>query len=615
MTLCSLYSGRRRTDRPARSTLGLCTALAIVLLCTAPLSGLAAAEAEPGTTAPTPLESTVDPAEAALGDDLAIVEMTTTPTKEARLAKEKWHKMKYDRFASRREKNGLPAELGSAPRERLVRDPALGMADITSIIPQPEAEALIGEHMNALLSHIPADVPDINILFNDADHQSAIAVSTGQIVFQAGILDDVEFLDQIVFLLAHEVAHIAYDHFKNEENRKTFNHIVMAAALIATGGDVERTAGNDKLMGYMLFSELLLGPQWARSDERAADELAIDLLVANGLSVEGARSMFRSFAAAEARRETLRKERCGNSGGLLGSLLGVNLLKLNENKQPPPECMQAGNILGKVITSITRSHDTAKARSEAIKEYIETRYPNYVSPEMQPLPEPLRVVVAPDGPVLRSLYASRAIEFLNAGQVELAVHYAVAAYREDDTTTVKPRLAMYYLLKRSGRHNEAAQQLEVVIANGQASKAVYMLALQERVAQAVQAQWGSEAERVDALLRHTQQTYRDDPMAALVKAESMAGQNADGSRINVVVEASRLLPPARAAYEKALKLAIRAKDIFAPNNHEFQFQELEIRRILHPDQSFADLTTCSESEDDVVREFCRNALKELENQG
>lgn len=541
-------------------------------------------------------------------DDLVIEEVELKPGKPNRLDTEKWAKVKYDRVYTRRTRNGLPAELRLAPRDKLLRDPALGHAEMTAIVPQPEAEAVLGEQLLGLVGHIPADVPDINILFNDADAESAKAVATGQIIFQAGILEEVKYLDQAIFLLAHEVAHIAYDHFKNEENRQTLNKVATTATLIAKGGNTQRAANSDELMAYMVFSEILMGPQWSRSDERAADELAIDLLVRSGMSLEGARSIFRSLAAIELRRENLVKERCSGSRGL-GSLLGIRFLEGGQAEPVPPECAPLNNALGKLVGSITRSHASAADRLELANEYIASRYPNYADPGMSDLPEGLKVAVAVDGPVLRSTYAGRALEFLASGQIEIAARYAMAAYREDDLTTVKPRLAMYDLLKRAGRHQEAARQLEVAIAGGQASKAVYLLALQERLAIAAQAQRDSQAQRIDDILKAVQAQYASDPMQALADAQGLAdarGQSA--SEATSAGTGEDLQPAARAAYEQALALATQAKDVFS-DNQEFVLQELEIRRILDPARAIEDLSRCAGSSDEVIRDFCRNAQK------
>jgi Zn-dependent protease with chaperone function len=576
---------------PNHSSLHRAAAIFIgIAVCAAPASALAQEQA-PGSL-----------------DDLIIEEVELKPGKPNRLDTEKWAKVKYDRVYTRRTRNGLPAELRLAPRDKLMRDPALGHAEMTAIVPQPEAEAVLGEQLLGLVGHIPADVPDINILFNDADAESAKAVATGQIIFQAGILEEVKYLDQAIFLLAHEVAHIAYDHFKNEENRQTLNKVATTAALIAKGGDAQRTANSDELMAYMVFSEILMGPQWSRSDERAADELAIDLLVRSGMSLEGARSIFRSLAAIELRRDALIKERCSGSRGLV-SLLGIRFLEGGQAEPVPPECAPLNNALGKLVGSITRSHASAADRLKLANEYIESRYPNYTDPGMSDLPDGLKVAVAVDGPVLRSTYAGRALEFLASGEIEIAARYAMAAYREDDLTTVKPRLAMYDLLKRAGRLEEAAQQLEVAIASGQASKAVYLLALQERLAIAAQARHESEAARVNDILRAVQAQYAANPMEALEDAKNLAdAQNRAVSATEPDTARQDLLPPARAAYEDALALAVRAKDVFA-DNQEFVLQELEIRRILYPERAIEDLARCAGSSDEVIRDFCRNAQK------
>lgn len=545
-------------------------------------------------------------------DDIeaAMEQVNTKPAKPSRLSKEKWSKINYSRVYKRRQNNGLPAEIRLAPQAVRSRDPALQVADITSTVPQPEAESVLLTYIDSFSGNIPTSMPDISILFNDADVANAKAVSTGQIVFQAGILDDVKYIDQAAFLLGHELAHIAYDHFKNEENRRTLNTVVTTATLIAEGGDSQRASNSDAFVSYLVFSEFLLGPQWSRSNETAADELGIDLLVSSGMSLEGARSMFRALAADEAERARLLEERCGGKPGL-GRFFG-NAFAISRDKPPlPPECGASGNLLGSVLTSITKTHANAEARLNHANEYIASRYPGYSDPGMSDLPPGLKVAIAADGPVLRSSYASRAIDLLNAGEVELAAHYVIASYDAKDKTTVKPRLAMYYMLKRAGRLKEAVDQLDIAVAGGQAAKAVYLLALQERLAVASALDDQTRSEQVGAMFDAVRKRYSNNPLNAIAAAESLAA----GKSVDIAHPTARLqqemLPKARAAYEHALKLAREAQPLFK-DNQEFVLQELEIERLLGTESDTRSrFTECSGSSDAIIRDYCKDILKRL----
>lgn len=507
------------------------------------------------------------------------------PAKVNRLDAEKWEKRNYARIYARRKQVGLPADLSLAAVSELEGDPMLAAADITSTIEQPEASAYIRGMFDSFAAFFPhTKLPDVNILFNDADVASAKAVATGQMVFNAGILEKIDTQDALLFVLAHEMAHIAYDHFKKEENRKTANDVATLAILFAKRGNEQAARQSDELAGYMFFSEKLWGPQWSRGDETVADELAIDLLVRGKHSLNGAQSILTVLEAEDARRKDEYEARCGKPAGGAGGLgrFGRSLLVgLSHNETlVAPGCETADTWMNDAMSWLSRTHLSPAQRHKKINEYVKTRYPNYGVISTTAIPDGVRAVIASaDSPLQRSLYASRAIDALQEGQLALATKYALASLREEDKVTPKPRLAMYMLLLRAGRHDEAVKHLEIAIAGGHAAKGIYLIALQERMATAAQVQSKGEADRVAAELSAITRQYQGKPDKALADAKA---QSESVSQTATAAPIPPLSPDAVKAYESALALAVAGKEKFT-ENQEFEEQGSEIRRILHPD--------------------------------
>jgi Zn-dependent protease with chaperone function len=543
--------------------------------------------------------------DAELADDFVPTEGTQKPTKKNRFDAEKWEKRNYDRVFARRTKANLPQELSLAEPELLRRDPNLSAAAITSTIEQPEAEAYIRKHFDEFAKLFPQRLPDTHILFNDADVPNARAVATGQMVFNAGIMEKIDSVDALLFVMGHELAHIAYDHFKNEEIRRNVNEVAAVAAMVANEGNATRAGESKELMGYLFFSETMWGPQWGRANEAAADELAIDLMVRTGYSPVGAVSILRAFVAEEQKKAAEYEARCGKKGKEFGKFL---LTAFGGVQTPaPPGCEAGGNLLSNAFGSLMRDHPSAEKRLAALQTYVDTRYPNYSPKPTVDIPTQMKAVLtAADSPLQRSVYASRAIEALQNGRLELAALYAVASLRDEDKTTPKPRLAMYQLLSRAGQREEAVRHLEVAISGGQAAKGIYLLALQERIATAValtdQGEVNGDAAIIDKVLRD----YAQKPDKALAVAKAQADSVAAVPAVRRTEARPELSPAARTAYEHAMALAVAGKEKFT-ENQEFVIHELEIKRILYPDQELIDeARKCQHSDDKAVQIYCKS---------
>lgn len=564
---------------------------------------LHAQSAAPAATAPT------SDADTELDDGFIADEGTQKPGKKNRFDSEKWEKRNYDRLFARRTKANLPRELSLAEPELLKRDPNLSAAAITSTIEQPEAEAYIRKHFDEFAKFFPQQLPDTNILFNDADVANARAVATGQMVFNAGIMEKIDSVDALLFVMGHELAHIAYDHFKNEEIRRSVSEIATVATMVANDGSAAKAGKSKELMGYLFFSETMWGPQWGRANEAAADELAIDLMVRAGYSPVGAISILRAFVVEDQKRAAEYEARCGKKGKEFGKFLLAAFGGAQTPVAVPPGCEADGNLLSNTLGSLMRDHPTAEKRLASLRTYVDTRYPNYSPKPTVDIPAQMKAVLtAADSPLQRSLYASRAIEALQDGRLEQAALYAVASLRENDKTTPKPRLAMYQLLIRAGKHDEAVRHLEVAVSGGQAAKGIYLLALRERIATAAaltdEGEVNGDAAIIDKVLRD----YAQKPDKALADAKAKA-DTVVATEVPVAQQTEarpELTPAARKAYEHAMELAVAGKAKFT-ENQEFVIQELEIKRILYPDQQLIDeARKCQQSDDKAIQTYCKS---------
>lgn len=549
-------------------------------------------------------------------DDLLIEEVEPVEAERNRFEKEKWEKKKYNRYAKRRESSGLPAKLYLAGDDVLARDPLLAQSDISAIVSIPESKAVLTEKMAFYVNLFPEAMPDTNILFNDANVANAEAVGTGQIILPAGIISDLRTEDAVMFVLGHELAHIAFDHFKAEENRKSLEEGAKVVAMVANGMDANQASQSNELMGYMVFSEKLLGPAWSKGNEKTADEIAIDLVVRAGYNIESARSVVNQFVLRDEERERELERICGGKPGIgraFGNLIGASF---GQEKPLPPECgSRKGGLLG--LGNIFSKKKSSKKRLEEFDKYFTTRYPTYESPKPTEFTGVLKRDFAADGTLQRSVYASESMEAVQNGQFQLAAEYAAAAFKQDDQSSIRPRLAMYSLLQRAGRREEALEHLDIALASTNASKAVYTFAIKERLTTATTIAAQQENTRINKIINEIFTKHGTDNLSALAAAqERHAAVKEEKNQFweRGVVPPTydptdiELTPEVAQAYEAALELNQVAQGKF-PDASEFLITELEILRTLKRQEDLLKrIDACNNNDDKKIRAICKMAL-------
>ena len=124
----------------------------------------------------------------------------------------------------------------------------------------------------------------------------AYTQSSGNIYLSLGYLQEAETEDELFALLAHEFAHsyLEYDALRtNVQATDKMADVGTALSLLSQGGDLKNIKGSSNqavetamavFMAYQL-SRNLLAPAWSRSQEFAADSMAVQLSIRMGYSV------------------------------------------------------------------------------------------------------------------------------------------------------------------------------------------------------------------------------------------------------------------------------------------------------------------------------------------
>lgn len=255
------------------------------------------------------------------------------------------------------------------------------------------------------------------ILFRASDAYEAQALPDNTIVVSLGLLEAAESDSEILFVLAHEYAHLLLGHFtKAETIAGTKNSVRAVSQIYQVGSFANSLRGTSSASSALSHAQSgmaksereaatlsqalqfavddIVAPSWNRNQEDQADALAIDLLVGSHMTIDTYANVFarlqKAFETEKASRDkrnavahTLENSMAdsmksmansgtvaalaGGGGGALGSI-GSSLLK------------GFGNSLLTNMGSITKSiggdtHLPPDERRQGLAAYFQAGYP------------------------------------------------------------------------------------------------------------------------------------------------------------------------------------------------------------------------------------------------
>lgn len=142
-----------------------------------------------------------------------------------------------------------------------------------------------------------ADDIDVTLHYDTGDVKNAFATLGGHVVIYRGLLDELPSENAVAMVVAHEMAHIKLRHPIVAMSRGAS----IALAITAIFGFTDNALGTQIINWFGVTSSL----SFNRAQERAADELAADALLAEYGHLEGATDLFERMAEDRTRAETL----------------------------------------------------------------------------------------------------------------------------------------------------------------------------------------------------------------------------------------------------------------------------------------------------------------------
>lgn len=131
------------------------------------------------------------------------------------------------------------------------------------------------------------------VIINDKQI-NAFAVPSGLIGINVGLLDKAKSLDEIVSVIAHEIAHVSQRHYQHRSDEKTKQLLMQAGGLLA-GVAASKIGDGDAAAAVMLGSQAMsanASASYSRGQEREADRIGMQIMNQAGYDVNAMPSFF-----------------------------------------------------------------------------------------------------------------------------------------------------------------------------------------------------------------------------------------------------------------------------------------------------------------------------------
>ena len=133
------------------------------------------------------------------------------------------------------------------------------------------------------------------VIINDKQI-NAFAVPSGLIGINVGLLDKAKSLDEIVSVIAHEIAHVSQRHYQHRNDEKTKQLLMQAGGLLAGVaaskiGDGDAAAAAAVMLGSQAMSANAAA-SYSRGQEREADRIGMQIMNQAGYDVNAMPSFF-----------------------------------------------------------------------------------------------------------------------------------------------------------------------------------------------------------------------------------------------------------------------------------------------------------------------------------
>ncbi len=310
----------------------------------------------------------------------------------------------------------------------------------------------------------------------------------GGIVLGLSALRLVKSHDELDFLLSHELSHILYDHFSEEERKQRITRALGIVILIAAIVTRRESADTREAVAWssigLIVGNALLGASWDREQEYESDELGMELLIERGRSADGARNVLEWYKQRDQSRKEFLDLMCGPDSagesflkGLLSSIIGIAI--------PPkgfdpynPICEQRRNLLA----ALFKDHPDSEDRLKNLLKYKTKVYPDAQASQSPIGAASLMELLSPGGEMSVLGRAHEGIEAYHKGDFLKARQLSQAIPELGPNEQRIPVLELrFYVANLDGKREQALQYLDLATKVPEESRRISIMTEMEYV--------------------------------------------------------------------------------------------------------------------------------------
>ncbi len=180
--------------------------------------------------------------------------------------------------------------------EKVGREFALEASAQLRLFDEPEVLDFVKRLGRVIAGQIPTTMNTYKYFVIRDPNMNAFSVPGGYIYVYLGLLRQVQSIDELAGVLAHEIAHVEANHFLRGQKKMEIANIATLASIILAavlGGGEQAAAAGTLAQAAQISTQL----HYSREFEREADLMALRYLHSSGFSTEGMLSLFETFYA------------------------------------------------------------------------------------------------------------------------------------------------------------------------------------------------------------------------------------------------------------------------------------------------------------------------------
>ena len=361
------------------------------------------------------------------------------------------------------------------------------------LVPAEGLNAYVNRVLRRIVAASPVPSLDAQAYVRAAPGFGAESTADGSIFINVGLLHDVDSEDELAAVMAHELAHVLYRHHGSDwfaRSQKIAAQVLNLKDAVQAAAQGDTSAKPSKAtIAIAIASEVsdrIIAPNlWNKAQEREADGLGLDLLIAAGYRSGAARTSMERLASYDAEMRRRAQEQMDEF--TTGAQTEMNeTIKKGDLSQIVIGLVEgAGKVMGKaakaVIDTIGGGYDPAEVRGELIDAYINREY--LLAPRPQSTPLPWKTPGHPTAAVLANYEAARkAKSALGEGKLDEAESLIRRAVGAPTKAVGDPRVVWFELRAKQGNLHKANRNLEIASDGPEPAFVVYEMMIESQLA-------------------------------------------------------------------------------------------------------------------------------------